>query len=101
MNDNPETPQSEQSPIDRFHDRVNALDSRTPVGFDEECKQLRELLRPIGSRILALKLQASGHIDSGEMIANVQLAYRHMEDAIMRLGKAIQAFDGGKSVYPR
>jgi hypothetical protein len=35
------------------------------------------------------------------MIANVMLAYRHLEDAAMRLGKAVQAFDGGQSVYPR
>ncbi len=37
----------------------------------------------------------------GEMIANLKLAFRHLEDAQMRFGKAIQAFDGGKSVYPR
>lgn len=34
-----------------------------------------------------------------EAIANVTLAYRHLEDASMRLGKAIQAIDGGASVY--
>lgn len=34
-----------------------------------------------------------------EAIANVMLAYRHLEDASMRLGKAIQALDGGTSVY--
>jgi hypothetical protein len=36
-----------------------------------------------------------------ETIANVTLAYRHLEDASMRLGKAIQALDGGTSVYDR
>lgn len=36
-----------------------------------------------------------------EMKANLMLAYRHLEDARMRFGKVIQAFDGGKSVYPR
>lgn len=30
----------------------------------------------------------------GEMRANIQLAHRHLEDARMRLGKAIQAFEG-------
>jgi hypothetical protein len=29
------------------------------------------------------------------------LAYRHLEDASMRLGKAIQAMDGGTSVYDK
>lgn len=32
-----------------------------------------------------------------EMAANVTLALRHLEDASMRLGKAIQAYNGGKS----
>lgn len=41
------------------------------------------------------------HVEKGhEMYANLILAYRHLEDARMRLGKAIQAFDGGKSCYP-
>ena len=39
--------------------------------------------------------------DKGEMIANIMLAYRHLEDASMRIGKAIQAHDGGVSVYDR
>ena len=37
----------------------------------------------------------------GEMRANIMLAYRHLEDARMRFGKAIQAYDGGTSCYPR
>lgn len=39
--------------------------------------------------------------DRGEIIANLMLAYRHLEDASMRLGKAIQARDGGTSVYDK
>lgn len=35
--------------------------------------------------------------DKGEMIANVMLALRHLEDAAMRFGKAIQASEGGVS----
>lgn len=35
--------------------------------------------------------------DKGEMIANQMLALRHLEDAAMRFGKAIQAADGGVS----
>jgi hypothetical protein len=34
-----------------------------------------------------------------EICDNVMLAYRHLEDARMRLGKAIQASDGGASLY--
>jgi len=46
-----------------------------------------------------LRLHEEGDPDRGETIANVTLAYRHLEDASMRLGKAIQAIDGGRSVY--
>jgi hypothetical protein len=40
-------------------------------------------------------------IDFGEVIANAVLAYRHLEDARMRLGKSIQHLDGGVSKYDR
>lgn len=33
-------------------------------------------------------------MDAAETKANVMLAYRHLEDARMRLGKALQAFEG-------
>jgi len=36
--------------------------------------------------------------DRGEAIANLQLAHRHLEDARMRLGKVIQALEGGVSI---
>mgnify|MGYP001566973605 FL=1 len=37
----------------------------------------------------------------GEVLANLTLAYRHLEDARMRLGKVLQARDGGVSVYDK
>ena len=39
--------------------------------------------------------------DYPEALANVMLAYRHLEDARMRLGKVLQAMDGGVSVYDK
>jgi hypothetical protein len=36
-----------------------------------------------------------------EMHANITLAYRHLEDARMRMGKVVQAYDGGTSCYPK
>ena len=39
--------------------------------------------------------------DKGEMIANTILAYRHLEDAAMRLGKALQAMNGGVSIFDK
>lgn len=35
--------------------------------------------------------------NTGEMIANMMLGLRHLEDAAMRFGKAIQASSGGVS----
>jgi hypothetical protein len=53
------------------------------------------VIKTVAADVLALKSVC----DNGEAIANVMLAYRHLEDASMRLGKAIQALDGGVSVY--
>jgi len=39
--------------------------------------------------------------DKPEIIANLTLAYRHLEDARMRLGKVIQSHEGGKSIYDK
>lgn len=39
--------------------------------------------------------------DYAEMQENLMLAYRALEDAGMRIGKLVQALDGGTSVYPR
>jgi hypothetical protein len=36
-----------------------------------------------------------------EAKANLMLAVRHIEDARMRLGKVVQAMDGGTSVYDK
>lgn len=39
--------------------------------------------------------------DKGEMIANSILAFRHLEDAAMRLGKTLQAMNGGVSIFDK
>lgn len=78
--------------------------------FNEECYALRDELKALAKKVIALRADlapraASSEFppdsDIGEMIANLMLTYRHIEDATMRLGKAVQAFDGGTSVYPR
>jgi len=104
------------NPSEKLNDRIERLATREDATpdvnpFDDECGRLREHLRHIGAQVLKLKKHPilTSDLndppiptpDTGEMVANVQLSYRHIEDAIMRLGKAIQAFDGGKSVYQR
>lgn len=92
------------------------LDPRDPNGhkyaFIETCKHLRQEIKKVGEAVKlntdhpALNLQISQNMDeairsTSEASANVWLSYRHLEDAAMRLGKAIQAIDGGKSVYDK
>lgn len=71
---------------------------------EEVMKELREELRPYGERIFGMaqvlknpNLPATAKEDRGEEAANLMLAYRHMEDCVMRLGKVIQAFNGGEN----
>lgn len=72
---------------------------------------LRSLIGTAGSQVKRLADQIKGMTisatqlvaqpDRGEMIANAMLAYRHLEDARMRLGKVIQAYEGGVSVHDK
>lgn len=74
-------------------------------GIEEAIARLRATTEVVGQEVKGLKGhfyfqgEAEKGADHGEMIANIMLAYRHLEDARMRLGKVIQAKDGGKSVY--
>jgi hypothetical protein len=62
----------------------------------EECRTLRQELKPLADKVR--QAARTGSIEANE---NILLAFRHMEDASMRLGKAIQALDGGESVYDK
>jgi len=66
----------------------------------EDCEQLRREIKLVADKVLATR-DLRDAATPGEAVANVTLAYRHLEDAGMRLGKAIQAIDGGVSVYDR
>jgi hypothetical protein len=63
-----------------------------------QLKQLADRVRALGRSGIAAQAKAEV---IGETIANCVLAFRHLEDASMRLGKALQALDGGVSVYDR
>lgn len=81
--------------------------ARGPVFFDEHCASYRnhiemwaERVKELMNHVAFTEPKVEGR-DHGEMKANIMIAYRHLEDARMRLGKAIQAYDGGVSVYKR
>lgn len=70
----------------------------------EPCDKIRINIRDLGTCVKDLMKHEGmqgreASVDVGEMKANIMLAYRHLEDARMRLGKVIQAEDGGRSVY--
>ncbi len=72
--------------------------------FKEQAYALRAEILDLDKRVLALReviATSDPGLDLSEMLANVILTHRHLEDARMRLGKAVQAWDGGISVYDR
>lgn len=83
---------------------------RTPSPFEVQCNITRKQIKGVAADLkkflevsksdLKNRERAQGE-DHGEMLANLTIAYRHLEDASQRLGKAIQASDGGVSVYDR
>lgn len=68
-----------------------------------QLKYLRGHVHELGERVLRFRRVniSQGCCDVGECRANLTLAFRHLEDARMRLGKAIQAIDGGVSVFDK
>jgi archaellum component FlaC len=76
--------------------------------FRNKINGLRKEIRDIGSQVKSLMndtifipANLPSISDNGEMKANIMLSYRHLEDARLRLGKVIQAYDGGTSVYDK
>lgn len=70
------------------------------TGYRTEIESLAQQVKSLkGHPVFDPNAESDGVADTGEMIANIMLAYRHLEDARMRLGKVIQAKDGGVSVY--
>jgi hypothetical protein len=55
--------------------------------------QVRDLMK---QPLLKAPVPIEG-VDSGEAKANVMLAFRHLEDARMRIGQALQATEGGEA----
>ena len=71
------------------------------------CGNLREAIKEIGATTKGLMLHSDfdgeqAYIGQhGEMRANIMLAYRHLEDARMRVGKVLQAADDGVSILDK
>lgn len=76
----------------------------TPLDTKARCYDFRREIKAVASKVKILKssnFPNNPGTDRGEIIANLTLAYRHLEDSAMRLGKAIQELDGGTSIYDK
>lgn len=76
------------------------------IGIRGPINDLRRDIQQIGDKVKALTggtaptVQSVDKVENrNEAISNVVLAYRHLEDARMRLGKVLQAVDGGVSIF--
>jgi len=74
--------------------------------IEKECAKSRLAVKELSKDVLKLKsLPFITHEleefngQHSEMCANVMLAYRHLEDARMRIGKVMQQIQGGVSKY--
>ncbi len=75
--------------------------------FKETCATYRSHIKDIGNSVKTLMgnycfggdQDYSGQYN--EMKANIMLAYRHLEDARMRIGKVLQAADDGVSILDK
>ncbi|KKM90646.1 hypothetical protein LCGC14_1236580 [marine sediment metagenome] len=80
---------------------------RHGLSFEDICKKQRESLKKIGEWVLRSRTDLifeSGENyggQHGEMKANIMLAYRHLEDARMRIGKILQAAGDGVSILDK
>ncbi len=75
--------------------------------FEERCNKMRERIGIDADMTIRLKASSAFKVQEtysgqhGEMIANIMLAYRHLEDARMRVGKILQAAGDGVSILDK
>lgn len=75
--------------------------------IEEWCDGLREKIKALGDEthlLLAFPVFSGEEGYNGqhsEMKANIMLAYRHLEDARMRIGKILQAAGDGVSILDK
>jgi hypothetical protein len=92
------------------------LSKMTPEELEEQkrygemeaiCEDHRKEIQLIGKSVKQLKKNPVFGIpeefegQQSEMIANIMIAYRHLEDARMRLGKVMQQIQGGVSIFDK
>jgi hypothetical protein len=76
------------------------------VTFEDAVNDMRQSIKMTASYVDQVKKthdkMAVGEKENrGEVMANLTLCYRHLEDASMRLGKVLQHRNGGVSIYDK
>jgi hypothetical protein len=79
------------------------------VTFDDVMDDIRVEIKDIAQRVQSIKEykqskpspEPGTNENVGEIMANLTLAYRHLEDASMRIGKVKQHRNGGVSIYDK
>ncbi len=83
---------------------MSTVPSTVPEGLHNTYRAANDLRARI--KVIAMDANTLRHFAGTmkadpEAIANATIAYRCLEDASMRLGKVLQALDGGVSVYDK
>ena len=85
--------------IEEFQERAEQGVIKT---FDESMDKLRLAIKEIAHDVNSEKARLMRNtLVEKECIANIILAYRHLEDASMRIGKVKQHLNGGESIYDK
>jgi hypothetical protein len=75
--------------------------AKPELSFIDAVKEERHYIKGVAEKVRGLHRHKEVPFNTEDIHPNIELAYRHLEDAAMRLGKVIQAADGGKSVYDK
>lgn len=82
-------------------------DCEMKMTLEEECADVRKNIKVLGDYLKTFRKDSCFNCDESyegkhsEMLANITLAYRHLEDARMRVGKIMQAIQGGVSILDK
>jgi hypothetical protein len=95
-----ETTKESQSTAPGYVRPENPVFAALKVTAHAKRLETEDLLKKVSEEMIKVAFPAGDHgIDVGEYVANAKLAYRHLEDAKMRIGLSIKALTGGVSIY--
>jgi hypothetical protein len=90
-----------------YQEQGSKIEGIHKMAFEDLGNELRKKIKVIGDEVFATKQHSifSGEQSyvncHSEMQANIMLTYRHLEDARMRVGKIMQAYQGGVSILDK